>query len=220
MSLLSIIGTGAAFLNYRKAKAEYDALIDKKNALSAAIESYFKGQRYDMMSEVYDATIKDNTVTYPDGVKVSSILRVGNLVGKVMRAKISLVVTNTSANTYVISYPSVSCYILGVPVGLVDGNMPIEPIELNPGQTIEISSKNSIAGFKDESMMSKLRDLICEEAGKSIITSCPKLNVSDVETADIYFEWAKKGNTDTNAGTATWLGKPGVLRYCMEAFYG
>ncbi len=218
MNPLSIIGTGVAFANYRKAKNTLDALVEKKEALEAAVKSYYEGQRYDMMNEVLDVTIKDNTVTYPDGVKVSSILRVGNLVGKLMRAKISLVVTNTSANTYVISNPSVSCFILGVGVGLKDGDMPQESIVLKPGQTIEISSKNSIAGFEDESMMAKLRDLICKEAGKKLITSCPKLNVSDAETADIYFEWTTEGNKEQKV--ATWLKVPGVLRYCMEAFYG
>lgn len=217
MGLLSIIGTGAAFLNYRKAKAEYDALKEKKEALEAAVKSY-ESQRYDMVNSMLDATIEDNTVTYPDGVNVSSILRVGNLVGKLMRAKISLVVTNTSANTYVISNPDVSCSVLGVPVGLTDGDMPQELVVLNPGQTIEISTKNSIAGFADESMIAKLRDLICKEAGKSLITSCPKLNVSDVETADIYFKWTTDGNKEPKV--ATWLKVPGVLRYCMEAFYG
>lgn len=218
MGVLSIIGTGVAFANYRKAKAERDALVEQKEALLAAIATY-KDKRYDMTETALE-TINNNSVSYPDGLQVSSILRVGNLVGKVMRAKKSLVITNVSGKTYVIVNPDLSCKVFDKGVGFEKDGLPNEQITIAPGQTIEISSENSIAGFANTETLAKLRDYICEQSGKKYITSCGKISLDGIETADIKFSWQENKDVAPDKWkVAAWLGKPGVLRYCMEAFY-
>ena len=218
MNPFSIIGTGVAFANYKKAKAERDALVEKKEALVAAITTY-KDKRWDM-TETALKMINDNNVEYPDGLQVSSILRVGNLVGKVMRAKKSLVISNIGSKTYVIVNPDLSCKVFDEGVGFVKDGLPNEQIIIAPGQTIEVSSKNSIAGFANTEILAKLRDYICEQSGKKYITSCGKISLDGIETADIMFSWQEnKDVTPDKWKVAAWLGKPGVLRYCMEAFY-
>lgn len=218
MNPFSIIGTGAAFLNYRKAKAEYDALIDKKKALEDTIKTYQK-ERFGMTKDALE-TIDDNSVSYPDGLQVSSVLRVGNLVGKVMRAKKSLVISNIGRKTYVIVNPDLSCKVFDKGVGFEKDGLPNEQIIIAPGQTIEVSSKNSIAGFENTETLAKLRDYICEQSGKKYITSCGKISLDGVETADIMFQWQENKDVAPDKWkVAAWLGKPGVLRYCMEAFY-
>lgn len=219
MNPFSIIGTGVAFAHYKKAKEERDALIEQKEALLAAIKTY-KDKRWDMTETALE-TINDNSVSYPNGLQVSSILRVGNLSGKVMRAKKSLVISNISSKTYVIVNPDLSCNVFDEVVGFTKDGLPNEQITISSGQTIEISSKNSIAGFANTETLAKLRDYICEQSGKKYITSCGKISLDGIETADIKLSWQEnKDITPDKWKVAAWLGKPGVLRYCMEAFYG
>lgn len=218
MGILSAIGTGAAFLNYKKAKAEYNALKDKKETLEAVIDTY-DSLLYDAKQQALD-TLDGNNIDYPDGLCVSSVLRVGNLVGKVMRAKKSLVITNVSSKTYAIVNPDLSCKVFDKGVGFSKDRLPNEQVFISPGQTIEISSANSIAGFAETETLKKLRDYICEQQGKEYITSCGKVSLDGIETSDIKFQWQEGESISPDKWKiAAWLGKPGVLRYEMEAFY-
>ena len=210
MNTLSLIGTGAAFLNYRKAKAEYDALKDKQEALLAAISTY-ENTKWDE----YDKKTADPGDVRPAGLLVSSIVRVANLVGKVMKMRTSIVFTNTSDSPITINYVEAECSVLGtilIPFKSATNQTKVDQFvretkTIAPKGTLEIQLPGGISSLGEQ--MGNLRDLICEAAGKKLITSCPKISIEGAETAKIYVEWSG-GHFFIN-------GKPGVLRYCGEA---
>ena len=80
---------------------------------------------------------------------------------------------------------------------------------------MEISLPSGISALYNEdkkNINGELRDLICDAAGKKLITSCPKISIDGGVTADIRVDWG-------DDKVALSRGVKGVLRYCMEAFY-
>ena len=216
MSLLSIIGTGAALLNYKKAKQEYEELLNKKATLEAAVNTYQENKSEKVFPKVEEA-LNTNEINFPDGLSVTSILKVANLAGRIFWAKPSLVITNETSEQYTLYYIEVVCSVFGEVVGSNEKFTFPNPIEILPNETVEISAKNkSLAGFANEETLDKLRKEICAMNGKSLITSCGKTNIEGIETARISFQWKKSKDTPNDIKNAEWIGKPGVLRYCME----
>lgn len=211
---LGIIATGAAFLNMRKRKKEYEELVEKREGLVAAINAY-NSSSYD----AYINSIDTKETEAPAGVTVTTLLRVANLVGKLMRVRASIILTNTSTKPIYIHSVAADCKIFGEYVYVVasDGSKVgqeiIDLVELKPGETQEFQLRKGISSFES---IGRLREAICTAAGKRLITSCPKLNLEGVEQADVRIQW------DTREDLATikeWrvIGKPGTLRYCGEA---
>lgn len=213
MSPITITSVGAALLNYRKAKADYEALVEKQEALQDAVRTY-NSNKLDEYIDSIDT--KDNPM--PSGLLVTSILRVGNLVGKMMRAKASVVLTNVSSQPIHIKGVQVECVVLDVPVQMFKFEADAKPLaqsvvynkDIQPGETIEIGVPGGISSLGEK--QGELRSVICDACGKRLITSCPKISIEDGQKADIRVDWG-----DGNVGIV--LGKPGVLRYCGEAFY-
>ncbi len=217
MNIFSIIGTGAAFLNYKKAKANYEALKEQFDALQAAVQTY-NYHKYDEYAEHIDT----KPIDLMPGVHMTTILRVGNLVGKnIFRAQTSIVLSNTSDSTYHIHNAIAECMVLKTYVNMfeVNGGQISQRIivnrDLQPGETMEITLPGGVSSW-DETKLGELRDLICQAAGKKLITSCPKLNIENGATGDIQVQWSLG---EDSVKTARTIGLPGVLRYCGEAFY-
>lgn len=211
---LGIIATGAAFLNMRKRKKEYEELVEKREGLVAAINAY-NSSSYD----AYINSIDTKETDAPAGVTVTTLLRVANLVGKLMRVRASIILTNTGTKPIYIHSVAADCKIFCEYVYVVasDGSKVgqeiIDLVELKPGETQEFQLRKGISSFES---IGRLREAICTAAGKRLITSCPKLNLEGVEQADVRIQW------DTREDLATikeWrvIGKPGTLRYCGEA---
>ena len=97
MSLLSVIATGAAFANYRKAKKEYETAVqeatDNNNAYLAAIEQY-DNSKWDKLDE-YDRRLYDPNVVCKD-IIVIPVLNIGMLVGSKCRIQPQLIIQNIS----------------------------------------------------------------------------------------------------------------------------
>lgn len=123
MQPLSIIAIGAAFANYRKAKAAYLAAKEADQATIDALnlrDSYlrmpeaeekeraeakqaFVDDYYSQMIEQLEADERDATGK-PQSIEVTPVVRIGNLEGKYCKCGISLVFKNISeTNTYRIS---------------------------------------------------------------------------------------------------------------------
>lgn len=213
MATVGLIGTGLAYLNLKKAQKEYDALKEQQDGLEAAVRMY-NYSKLDAYAETIDT--KDNDL--PDGLLMTTILRVGNLVGKLMRVKASIVLTNTSSSPIYVSGISAECYVFDIPVNMYRFEMDPTPLSqvatfnqnIQPGQTVEIRLQSGISSLGD--MMGELRNMICEACGKKLITSCPKIDINGGQKANISISWGDQKN-----GVS--LNRPGVLRYCGEAFY-
>lgn len=245
MAGLGIIATGAAFLNYRNAKAEYDALVEKKEGLEAAIKQIasaidtYNQHKYDDQTKPDYANINADSIDtganeLPEGVQITAMLRVANLVGKLFYAKPSLVLLNNSQNTYYIQSVQLDCEVVGSPVVLYKKSLK-EAVretdivnaeqELKPNEVLEIELPTGISSLGDK--MGELRSLVCNACGKRLITSCGKTNIEDAIKADFILRWSlnkrKDWTYDKNKGqwvgdNKGWrIGLPGVLRYCMEA---
>ena len=222
MTGLGVIGTAAAWLNLRKAKAEYEALKEKQEGLQAVVESY-NVNRYDITKD-YDT--KPNEM--PDGVEYGAILRVANVVGKMFYAKVSLVLTNTSDKTYYIRYAEVDTFFDKLPIIIHrldwDGIFPsgshqvpqsvLVDKQIKPGETLEIEFQKGLSALPAENM-DALRELILTASGYKVITSIRQpLSIIDGITSDIKLGWTTEYGNELKDGYT--LGKIGVLRYCME----
>ena len=223
MNLVGAIGTAAAYANYRSAKAEYEALKEQQDGLVAAVQTY-NSSKYDE----YINQQADSNNEIPDGVKTTTILRVGNLVGSVFRVQPSVILSNTSNKTYYIRSVSARFFFQELPILIHslkwDGfdfdfdklsDSIIVDADLLPGQTREIQFEKGLSVLTKEGM-EQMRDLICNAAGKKLITSCPKLSIENVEKANIKVTYTEDG--ENQAKTYFYNEKPGVLRYCGEAY--
>lgn len=217
MNELGIIGTAAAYANYRRAKADYEALKEQQDGLVAAVQSY-NNSKYDE----YINRQEGDPVDFMPGVKMTTILRVGNLVGDLFRVQASVVLSNTSSETYRINSVAADCRVLGcivVPLSYYTKNPIPQQKAVNkslaPGDTMVINLPSGISALyneKKENINGELRDLICDAAGKKLITSCPKISIEGGVTADIRVDWG-------DDKVALSRGVKCVLQYCMEAFY-
>lgn len=243
MTGYGLIAAIPLFRNYKKAKAEYEALLEKQAGLQAAVASYNSGKLDSYLA--YMAKDEPDNI-YPEGVFVTTVLRVGNLVGKLMRIHNALVFTNTSNNTYYIGecyadskigeYPVIVTDIskaienalnpFSFSTGVDSGNIKVVEqvgygVALEPGKSIDVYLPHGVSMLVDpttgDGKTGWLRDLICKAAGKSLITSCPKISIDGAITSDIRFEWSVKGEGAKH--DCILRNKPGVLRYCGEAYY-
>lgn len=215
MTGLGLIAAIPAYRQYQAAIDRYNDLVEYKMGLAAAIRAYNigKNDRY-LLGHMVDE--KPNEAA--PGLLLAPMLRVGNLVGKLFRVQASVVMTNTSSVPIWLSKISVECSVLDAPIKVYSFKSSDNEVaqtvspnkEIAPGETMEIKLPGGIASLGD--LNSQLRDLICEAAGKKLITSCPNTSIDDGIKADIRYWWGDNKQ-------CYMIGKPGVLRYCGEAFY-
>ena len=229
MNVFGLIGAGAAWLNYRRAQKKYDAVKDQYDALQAAVQTYNSRKLDD-----YINNLDTNAVDLMPGVQMTTILRVGNLVGQLFRMQTSVVLSNTGQNTYYIQGAMADCLVLDKRLAVY--NIDINDVlsfnsanaaslvaqqklvdeYLKPGETLEITLPAGISGLPEEER-AKLTQTICAACGKSLITSCWPVSINDIEKADIQVTWTEADGNEIK--TARTLGLPGSLRYMGEAFY-
>ena len=225
MNIFGLIGAVALFPKYKQAKAEYEELKEHVETVRAAVQTY----NYHKLDEYLEATTPDEKPNErPAGLCINTLLRVGNLVGKAMRAQTTVIISNTSKTPFYVSKIMVEPKLWDDYVRMFDGVFTgakeVKPeVEVNriiePSETVEINVAKGISALPD---MGKLRDLFCAAAGKKLITSCPKINIEDgTEKADIRMWWrGVKDNKPVGETKQMYvLGLPGIVRYCLEAFY-
>lgn len=226
---LGLFAIGTAWLNYRKAKAEYEALEEKQQALQAAVDTY-NMEKYEDYDERQDAKAYKEETHNPGGLEVSTVLRVGNLVGKYMRVRGSVVMSNTSDKPIRIIAVEARWFIFSNYVYIIESLTSAEESTqhvmvnktIQPGETLEVELQKGISSLvneKGEILLGQLRDAICTAAGKKLITSCPKINVEGLETANFRVWWGNGINEYVSPSYYV-NGQPGVLRYMGEAYYG
>ena len=237
MTGLGLLATGAAYLNFKQAKADYDALVEKRDGLLAAVQT-FNSEKDKKYIEQLEAELALNEVEFPDGVQCTAILRTAYLVGDVFRCVASVILTNLSDKTYQIGTVAADCFIMlptkstnyadygktvitKVPVLVykienTSNKRQLEQetnanITLHPNETIEIALPKGISAVPD---MAALRQMVCDACGKKLITSCPKVSIENGIKADILYKWHESGEEKWH--TAKAAQKSGVFRYCME----
>lgn len=217
-------------LNYRKAQANLEEVIERRDTLITGVKTYqqYLEELNEWQEEIklqaeLDA-IKVDEVNNPDGLQVTTILRVANLVGKYYKAKISVLFSNTTKDkVFQIEQISSTCYFKDQAVMSADYTYPtrksLECVWVRPGETVE--KDFDAKTYKLPELAKEMRDYITAYCGKSLITSCPKVNIDDkVENANILFTWKSESlidhKIDEKFNTAQYRAKPGVLRYCGE----
>lgn len=244
MNGISVIGTAAAYVNYTKAKAELEVLQEKYDGILSVVQTYvnlkqavayYNEHKEDVMlpdDSWMDEEVKENNA--PSDVTLSSMLRLSYMVGKWCDARASVVMTNlSSTRNYYIHDLTVKCSIEGIPVNIFykksllnedstkqdpDASYQEVKYTLKPGETKEFEftvGRSTILNAKGESEMEHVRQIICNAAGKKLITSCPKISIDGVETAFIKVHWSEEG-TDGKVNECWFYELPGVLRYCKE----
>ena len=175
---LGLFAIGGALLNYRNAKAEYEALKEQQETLQAAVDTYNleKTDRYDEWEYKYlygDDPVEENV--RPDGIEVTTVLRVGNLVGKIMRVHGSVIMTNTSNQTIYIRKVEARWFIFNQYVYIIESLRSTDESTqsiwsgqyLKPGETKEFQLPKGYASLVSgeqenlgEDLMPKLRETI------------------------------------------------------------
>ena len=225
MTGLGLLATGAAYLNYKQAKADYDALVEKRDGLLAAVQT-FNAEKDKEYLELEEEYVKNHTYDYPDGVQYSAILRTAYLVGDMFRCITSVVFTNLSDKTYEIGTVAADCFVLNggkyMPISVYKVDVKnreskvvkqevFANITLRPTETVEIALPKGISAVPD---MAALRQMVCDACGKSPITSCPKKSIENGIQANIMFKWCEQGESEWKKALTE--NKYGVFRYCME----
>lgn len=225
MAVTGIVATGAAFLNYRSAKKDYDALVEQRDGLLSAVKM-FNSQKDEEYIEQLQKEYAASEISFPEDVKCTAILRTSYLVGKLFRCLASVVITNLSDKTYQIGRVAADCFVQGVPVIVKDLDAALSSfstdaktvkqeaganITLRPNETAEIHIAGGVSAVPD---MGALRQMVCDACGKKLITSCPKVSIENGIKADILYTWREDGEKDWH--TAKVMQKNGVFRYCME----
>lgn len=199
MAGLGIIATVGAFANLKRRKKELNELIEKRDGLMAAISAY-NNSKYDAYIDKTTEDFDTKPTEKPEGVTATIMLRVANLFGRLMHARTSVFLTNTSDRSYYLWSVSAECKLYDEALSMYKLNgLSADPVqqkvnfnkcyELKPGEVLEIQMPKGITGISD---MEKLRSDICEVAGKRLITSCPKLNIEDFEflQCDFLIKWS------------------------------
>lgn len=218
MNFISAIVTALAYMNLTNAKEEYAKAEEEVSLIEAAIKTYKDSQDNAKKNLEQTTQLQGEGNSPLSGVNVSFILRVGNLVGNKMTAAITLVVSNTTSDrTYSLSDFKAQPYISGMILNYKPEKE--NSIIIKPGETKEISlpvQKNEymLVGTGE---MDALRKLICQNAGKRLITSCPKVTIDNVAYANVEFEYINTGYVGSTT-RAIYRGISGVLRYCGEAY--
>lgn len=230
MTGFGLIGAGAALLNYRKVKANLEEVEELRDTIITGLKTYQQymeelnewQQEIKLQAEL-DA-IKVDEVNNPDGLQVTTILRVANLVGRYYKAKISVLFSNTTKDqVFQIEEISSTCYFENQVIASEDyvyltadevkNSMPyilvftkemyekwkrqnaLDTILINPGQTVERGFDTQT--YKIPELAEKMRDYITEYCGTRLITSCLKVSIDNkIENANIMFTWrnAKSGD--------------------------
>ena len=237
MATVGLIGTGLAYLNLKNAEKEYNALIEKQDALLAALDM-IHGVSHDNKDED-ENDFDTNEIDYMDGVEITALLRVGNLGGSAFRSQASVVLTNTGDKTYTIYEAEAECYYKDCPVYQFKlGSSEPEPmakttyVNLKPGQTTEIILPGGISVIQDKEgkdLLPELRNAVLSATGKYLISSAPKITLTVMQAyikANIRVKWGE--NTGyfnpvfehpKGLKTTMYRGKRGAIRYCGEAFF-
>lgn len=241
MTGLGMMATGAAWLNYQHAKKNYEQIEERSVGIKTVIDRYqelldeWQAKRDE---KAYEEAMRwfhldERTNDFPEGVSIGVILRIGNIVGTLMRAEPTVVISNTSSNQYYLQKVELLTLVMGYPISIKDGDdyMNINRY-IKPGETMEIVFGKGLTTLVDadgNKHMDELRKAICEACGKKLITSCPKISLDNMEKNDIVLYWGNNENDTHRAQneygldfdqyrTAYWVDYPGTLRYCGEAY--
>lgn len=187
-------------------------------AIKNQIENYIKQQQENWEYWNGQNPREEEFDTIPDGLVISYVLYIGNLVGKKGSLRFDLAISNTSKDKkYVISNIQAQPSIGGAQLWYYfsnDGSYIIGPGETH---SIYVGSAKSVE-FTSEGNIESIRNLVCKKCGKKLITNCPKITISDVTTSRISFDYT--GIASAGGGVYVKLGDvKGLLRYVKEAYY-
>lgn len=224
MNILGGIGLAVGIANYRKAKQEYESALEQRETLQAAVDTYTskRDKTFDNFDSQNPEQIDKNTPL--KGLLATTILYVGNLVGKKCHMQTHVVLTNTGDANIRITGVEAKVRVFGtfvLPLGSqsLDTQQRVFNELLPPGSTKELLLPGSKEAIIEGQADKQLEEAICTTCGKKLITSCPKTNVSGISTADIRVYYKPANGAGSSDLESPVFNQPGVVRYCGEAFY-
>lgn len=217
MNIYGILTAAGLFLAYQKAKAKadeaYTAWLNYKSWLRSLNQKPVVEEFVDQNSEL-------------DGVEVSVVLRVGNVVGKFLSADGYVILTNTTedrnflitrvAASFTIDGLKVSSYI---PIGVTQGT------ELRAGEQVQIplSGNTDLIFFASGDDRDEFREKIIRAYNASghnvhLVTSVPRnTDVDGICRSRVEFRYNNIENVG-NPIRAIYTQIPTTVRYMGEAF--
>lgn len=232
-----LISLPFAYVNYQKKKAAYDAALAKYESLKASgdsvVEAYQskKSQIDDILLQV-DQNGNINQYDQLDGLEYKYNLYVGALVGSKMSIGSELQITNNTGRELCFLHIETEPTLVGVEMAKSSGDLQYIgytpwKVVLKPGvsTTIRFGYYFHIK-FLSKDDIKLLREVICKQAGKKLITSVPAetscfidQNGKNVLTVDVnmhQYYTDKNGNVIRTQYRS--FDVPGTLIYMGEAW--
>lgn len=179
-----LISLPFAYANYQKKKAAYDAALEKYESLKASGESIVdayqnkKSQIDDILLQV-DPNGNINQYDQLEGLKLDYTLYVGALVGEKMSIGSELTITNNTNQDLQFLHIETEPTLVGVEMAKSSGDVQYIGykqwrILLDRGKSVVIRYSSFFhVKFLSKDDMKLLREVICKQAGKKLITSVP-----------------------------------------------
>ena len=234
MTGLGVIGTVAAFANYRKKKAAFEALEEQYNALLDAVNVY-NNTKLDQYIEHEEKIKHQNPLDYANGLSARTIFRFSTTIFGALRCQNSVVLTNTSDKTYYIGKVSAISYILGNEVLIYKINLQEQNGEyetqtvrvgryIKPGEVMEIKlphgftkvigkdGGNQWNEILDQFKTNAQRDGYSVDSNMSIVSDDP-----NIYCAEILVTWREENENEFK--DMPFKRTKGVLRWMRGIFF-
>lgn len=196
---IGLLTTPLAYLNYQKKKAAYDAALTKYESLKeigeAAVEAY--QEQKSLLDDIRIGVDEDGNINEYhaiEGLDLQYTLYVGALAGKKMSIGSELVITNNTDETLRLLHIETEPTLIDVDLAAGNGAQKYLGYSsldrtIDPGKSVTVRYGYYFhVAFLSKDEMSRLRYLLCREAGKKLITSVPY-----PKEFDTYYVQAHKG---------------------------
>lgn len=207
MNPISITGTIAAALNYKRAKEEYESLVEREKELQ---DSYMQTQINSEDDSIYYVTADDlNKTAKPmPGVTITPMVRVANISGNRFQSKISLFIKNSSENDYYIGRVSCSCW--GWDYRLSNGEKDVDAYLKANSELVIDFDRNIIKGARE--LNDIMRSVLLETTQKSILSAVPKTTIYSLVSSTLFIMWIKPDGSESVNYEIPLI--PTAFRYC------
>lgn len=207
MNPISITGTIAAALNYKRAKEEYESLLERERELH---DIYMQSQINAEDDPIYHVTADDlNETSNPmPGVTITPMVRVANIRGDRFQSKISLFLKNSSENDYYIGRASCTCW--GWDYRLSNGKKEVDAYLKANSELVIDFDRNIITGARE--LNNTMQSVLLETTEKKTLSSVPKITIYNLVSATLFIMWIKP---DASASVNYEIPLiPTAFRYC------
>lgn len=207
MNPISITGTIAAALNYKRAKEEYESLLDQKEEEVAKLAAISAGH-------FITADDLDNAVNMMPGVEIIPLVRISNIRGYLFQLRTTLTLRNTSDSRYYIVNAGCKVYF-DTEDGeeyFIAANEQKVGKWLEPKESLVIELEREKVYEETGELIKAIRNKILEVSGKSALSDVDKFDALGFFKTSVKVDWENEIDVTTKKIEAPNV--KCIMRYC------